>query len=90
MRVPTAPANPILERLDLPAPEGWPLERVVSLLAGSLIVASLALARARDPRWRVLTGLIGANLALQGAVGWCPTSGALYKLGVPLARECRR
>jgi hypothetical protein len=79
----------VLQRLGLPAPTGWPVERVVSLLAGGMVVGSLAAGRARNPRWRILTGMVGANLMLQGIVGWCPTSGLLYKLGVPLARECR-
>jgi hypothetical protein len=80
----------MLARLGLPAPEGWPLERVVSLVAGGVIVGSLVAARTRNPRWRLLTGMVGANLALQGLVGWCPSSALLYRLGVPLARECRR
>jgi hypothetical protein len=62
----------------------------VSLLAGSVVMASLLAARARNPRWRVLTGAVGFNLALQGATGWCPASAVMYKAGVPLARDCAR
>ena len=89
----TAPAArpaTTLDRIGLPAPEGWPLERVVSLLAGGAILGTCALSRLHNPRWRVMTSVIGANLALQGTVGWCPASGALYKLGVPMARERAR
>ena len=76
-----------LDELGLPAPQGWPVERVVSLLAGASIVGTLALARTRNPRWRVMTGFIGTNLMLQGTVGWCPASGMLYKLGLHTAGE---
>jgi hypothetical protein len=73
-----------LDKLGLPAPQGWTVERAVSLLAGASIVATLALARARNPRWRLMTGFIGTNLMLQG---WCPASGMLYKLGLHTAGE---
>jgi hypothetical protein len=76
----------ILDKLGLPAPQGWPIERVIPLMSGAVIVGTLALARLRNPRWRLMTGLVGANLMLQGTVGWCPASGVLYKLGVPSAR----
>jgi hypothetical protein len=67
--------------------EGWPIERVVSLLAGVVTLGSLALARAHDPHWRILTGLVGANLVLQGAVGWCPASVAMRMAGLPSAGD---
>ena len=60
---------------------GWPLERVVSLLSGAAVLATLGLGRAHDPRWRLLTGMIAGNLVLQGTVGWCPGSVALHMLG---------
>lgn len=66
---------------------GWPIERVVALLAGGFIVGSLALGRAHHPRWRLMTGLIGSNLALQGAVGWCPASLGMHMLGLRGSRE---
>jgi uncharacterized membrane protein len=67
--------------------EGWPIERIVSLLAGGVTLASLGLARVHDPRWRILTGLVGGNLVLQGAVGWCPASVAMRMAGMRAAGE---
>ncbi len=72
---------------SLPRPQGWPLERVVSLLGGSLVVASLALARAGSPRWRLVTTAVGVNLALNGVAGWCPASLALHRLGLTTTAE---
>ena len=71
----------------MPRPQGWTIERVVSLMAGSMVLATLTLGRARSPRWRILTGFVGANLLLDAAVGWCPTSLLLHRLGVPTAAE---
>ena len=70
----------------MPQPQGWPLERVVSLMAGVVVLATLALGR-RHPRWRILTGFAGANLLLNAAVGWCPTSVVLHRLGISTAAE---
>ncbi|MHB8657619.1 MAG: YgaP family membrane protein [Solirubrobacteraceae bacterium] len=69
-------------RFGLPKPAGWPIERIVPLLAGAVIVGTLALGRAKDPRWRLMTTLVGTNLLLQGVTGWCPASGAMFKLGI--------
>ena len=66
----------------LPA-RGWTIERVVPLLAGTMVLASLALTVAFSLWWLLLTGFVGANLLLFGAVGWCPASLLLHRLGVP-------
>jgi hypothetical protein len=65
-----------------------PLEKVLNLLAGSVVLTSLTLARRGRPRWRLLTGFVGANLLLSGVVGWCPTSLLLHRLG--LRSSCER
>jgi hypothetical protein len=67
--------------------EGWPIERTVSLLAGTTTLVTLGLGRRVDPRWRILTSLVGANLVLQSTVGWCPASVGMRMLGM---RECAR
>jgi hypothetical protein len=60
----------------------WTVDRIVSLLAGSFILLSLALGRFHHRRWRLMTVAIGANQILRSVVGWCPSSLALRKLGV--------
>ena len=61
----------------------WTVDRAISLLAGSFILMSLALGRFHHRRWRLMTALIGDNMVLRSVVGWCPSSLALRKLGVP-------
>ena len=58
-------------------------ERIVYIVAGSLILASLALARWVDPLWMWLTVFVGLNLFQSGFTGFCPLERILLKLGVP-------
>lgn len=71
----------------MPRPQGWTLERTIHLLAGGMVLVTLALGRKFSARWRMLTGFVGANLLLDAAVGWCPTSVVLHRLGIPTATE---
>ncbi|QZA09865.1 DUF2892 domain-containing protein [Mycolicibacter heraklionensis] len=73
--------------LGMPRPQGWTIERIVALMAGSLILVTLGLGHTRSPRWRIVTGLVGISLLLDAAVGWCPASLVLHRLGVPTAGE---
>ncbi|WP_244268954.1 MULTISPECIES: YgaP family membrane protein [Mycobacterium] len=73
--------------VGMPKPQGWTLERVVNLLAGTVVLTSLLLGRERSRRWRALTGFVGANLLLDAAIGWCPTSLLLHRLGIPTEAE---
>lgn len=65
---------------------GWHVERVTGLMAGSFTLVSLGLGR-RDPRWRLLAGLIGTNLVAQALVGWCPASYLMHRLGLRTAAQ---
>jgi hypothetical protein len=51
-----------------------------------VVLATLTLGR-QDPRWRILTGFVGANLLLNAAMGWCPVSVVLHRLGISTAAE---
>lgn len=73
----------------MPRPQGWPVDRIVNLMAGTVVLASLILGRPH-PHWRIVTGLVGANLVLNAAVGWCPMSVVLHRLGVSTASERAR
>lgn len=74
----------------MPRPQGWPIDRIVGLLAGTVVLASLILGGQHHARWRLLTGFVGANLMLNAAVGWCPMSVVLHRLGVSTAAERKR
>lgn len=71
-----------------PRPPGWPLERVLHLMAGTVVLTSATLAYLFSPLWLILTGFVGASLLLDASVGWCPASLVLYRLGVRTSAEC--
>lgn len=59
----------------------WSLERALFLLAGSVTLASAALAALVSPWFLLLTVFVGLNQWLYVAVGACPAS-------VVLTRAC--
>ncbi len=52
----------------------WPLERVLFAIAGSVTLASAALAALVNPWFLLLTAFVGANQLLYVAAGDCPMS----------------
>lgn len=74
----------------MPKPQGWTIERVVFLMAGAIVLAAQLVGRARWDSRRAPAGWVGANLLLEAAVGWCPMSVLLHRLGVPSAAERAR
>lgn len=71
-----------------PCPPGWPLERVLHLMAGTAVLTSATLAYLFGPLWLILTGFVGLSLLLDAFAGWCPASLVLYRLGVRTSAEC--
>lgn len=67
----------------LPRHHGWTIERVVPLLGGTVVLLSVALVLAFSAWWLILTAFVAANLLLYSAVGWCPMSLLLQRLGIP-------
>lgn len=82
-----SPENEATEALST---SKWPIERATNLLGGTMILLSLALGRAHSRRWRLLTAFVGTNLVLNAAVGWCPASLIMRRLGMPNAVQCAR
>jgi len=74
----------------IPKPQGWTIERIVSLMAGAVVLITQIVRSEHPSRLRVLAGWVGANLLLNGVVGWCPMSVVLHRLGVPTAAERAR
>ncbi|MDT2009082.1 DUF2892 domain-containing protein [Rhodococcus opacus] len=62
---------------------GWTIDRIVPLLAGTVVLTNIALTLASASWWLLLTGFVAASLLLHSAVGWCPASLLLHRLGVP-------
>ena len=53
---------------------GWPLERVLFALAGTMTLLSVALAVLVSPWFLLLTAFVGVNQWLYVTVGACPAS----------------
>ena len=53
---------------------GWPLERVLFAMAGTVTLLSAALAATVSPWFLFLTAFVGVNQWLYVAVGACPAS----------------
>lgn len=59
----------------------------IHVVAGSLILASLALGHWVSPYWFLFTAFIGLNLFQFGFSGFCPMGKILKALGVPSGRD---
>lgn len=58
------------------------VERMLRLIAGILLVASVLLAHYVDSRFLWFTLFVGANLLQSGFTNWCPMMWVLRKAGV--------
>jgi hypothetical protein len=58
------------------------LENAIRILAGTLILLSLALAHWVNPHWLWLAAFVGANLIQSAFTGFCPAEKILLKLGI--------
>jgi hypothetical protein len=58
------------------------IERYIRLIAGSLILASLALAHWVNINWLWFTAFVGVNLFQSALTRWCLMEDILVKLGV--------
>lgn len=63
-------------------------ENIIYLVAGTLILTSLALAHWVDQRWLLLAVFVGLNLFQSAFTGFCPLERILIKLGVPKGYSC--
>ena len=61
------------------------VNRVLHIIAGSLILISLLLAHYVHPNFLWLTAFVGANLFQSGFTNWCLMETILKKAGLPVA-----
>ena len=59
---------------------GWPLERVLFALAGTVTLLNAALAALASPWFLLLTAFVGINQWLYVVAGACPASLVLTRL----------
>ena len=64
------------------------IDRIVHSFAGTVVLASLALAHWHSPNWLWLTAFVGANLLQSGLTNWCLLSRILAALGIPEGGAC--
>lgn len=58
------------------------IEKIVLLVAGTMVLLSTILSVYHSPVWLYLTGFVGANLMFSGITGFCPMVLILRKLGL--------
>lgn len=59
----------------------WYLERIIWLVAGVFTLAGAGLSALLSPWWLILPGLVGLNLIILAATGFCLMANVLYRLG---------
>lgn len=59
----------------------WYMERIIWLIAGVFTLSGTVLAAVYSKYWLILTGLVGVNLIVFAATGFCLMANILYKLG---------
>ncbi len=59
------------------------VERAVRLLAGVMVLVSLALAHWFSPYWLWLTVFVGLNLLQSAFTNWCPAMSFFKWMGLP-------
>jgi hypothetical protein len=58
------------------------LERYLRLIAGTVVLVTLALGHWVHPGWYWFTAFVGLNLLQSAFTNWCPVMTILRKLGV--------
>lgn len=58
------------------------VERILRLVAGFMVLLSLALGHWVNEYWYLLTGFVGLNLFQSAFSNWCPLMTILKKMGV--------
>ena len=58
------------------------VDRIVHLVAGSMVLLGLALAHYVHPYWTALPALVGLNLAQSGITRFCPLAFFLKRAGI--------
>ena len=63
-------------------PDGWPMPRVLFLLAGTVTLLGVLLTVTVSRWFLIVPALAGANQLLMVATGWCPMSLLLTRFGL--------
>lgn len=58
------------------------VERALRMMAGFVILLSMALANLVSPKWYYLTAFVGLNLLQSAFTNWCPAMSIFRKAGL--------
>ena len=58
------------------------VDRALRLVAGVVVMASVALGYFVDPNWYFFTAFVGLNLFQSAFTNWCPMMTILRKMGL--------
>ncbi len=58
------------------------VERGLRMMAGTVILVSMALAHFVSPYWYLLTAFVGLNLLQSAFTNWCPAMVMLRRMGL--------
>lgn len=58
------------------------VEQMLRMIAGAIVMATVALGSFVDPRWYWFTAFVGLNLFQSALTQWCPMMAILRKAGV--------
>ena len=61
----------------------WTMERIIRVMAGTLVLAGTALGFWVGSAWLLLPALVAVNLLAFSLTGFCPAAQLLHRLGVP-------
>jgi len=65
----------------------WYLERMVWLIAGTVVTGGITLGLLIHPYWFILPLLAGGNMIIFAFTGFCPMAILLHSLGVKALNE---
>ena len=63
------------------------LDRYLRMIAGTFVLASLALGALVNPKWYYFTAFVGLNLLQSAFTNWCPMITVLKAVGVPTCKH---
>lgn len=66
------------------------VDRIVHLVAGLMVLASIALSQFVHPNWMWLGVFVGANLFQSGFTNFCPLASMLKRAGVQEGECCSK
>lgn len=71
--------------------DSWYLERILLLVAGTLVLAGSILAWLHSIWWLLLPAFVGLNLFIFAITGFCIGANIMYKLGAkPRLQKCNK